>query len=470
MKDMRCFSLKCVSIFIKYIALFAYCSLFGQLIPSNDPLYFYLRQQFRQEHDLYYLIKPVPYSINTIDDTRFPIINKTAILRLIPSLTINKDIPLSIIDVWCSGTWGSMSYLFEPILVNSNYGETELGETYERAGFSARYESALIQFRWQNNSLSYGRSSFFWGQSFDSSIILSGNSPPFDYLSAYLDLGLFKISLFTGQLHSSLDTQGRFKRFVAGKKLIFVSGSGRTMLSFGDLILYSGLGRSIEFHYLNPFVPYFFTALENEHERYPVGGNDNDNTMIFIDGRHIVQPQHSIYFELLIDDFQIDIENRDSIVDALGVKIGLDGILSFNSINIGYEIEYTRISGYTYITRGWYTNWEDRSIPLGYKYGPDCQALYLLFDYWVNNKILVQVKNEYLEKGELTFNSTYDPYGKVGNPFPTGNVQYYYYFNPSISWHSQYGIFEIGFDGDFKRLKQSTLYIEAQIVVSLGYD
>jgi len=469
---MRCVFKKCVSIFIRLtvLSLLVYCDLFGQLIPTNDPLYGYLRQQFRQEHDLYYFIRPAPYPTAKFDDRRFPVTNKTAFFRVNPSLIIYNDIPLSIIDIWYSGTWHSLSFLIEPVLVNSNYGATELGETYERAGFSARYESALIQFRWDNNLLTYGRSSMIWGQSFDSSIILSGNFPPFDYLSTFLDLGLFKLSLFTGQLHSGINTLGRFKRFIAGKKLIFVLRSGKTMLSMGDLILYSGLNRSIEFQYLNPFVPYFFTDLEKETEIYPVGGVDNDNTMIFFDGRHIVQPQHSIYFELLIDDFQIDIKRRDSVIDALGIKVGFDGMLSIASINIGYEAEYTRISGYTYITRGWYTNWEDRNIPLGYKYGPDCQALFLLFDYWLNDKVLIQVNNEYLEKGELTLNSIYNPYDKVGNPFPTGNVHYHYYFNPSISWHSKYSIIEIGFDGDLHRFKQSMFYLKAQIVVGFGYD
>jgi len=33
----------------------------------------------------------------------------------------------------------------------------------------------------------------------------------------------------------------------------------------------------------------------------------------------------SIYGELVIDDFQIDLANRDSIPDAIGWKIGIDG-------------------------------------------------------------------------------------------------------------------------------------------------
>jgi len=158
---MRYISYRSVSIFLKYtlLSLIIFCSLFGQLVPSNDPLYGYLRQQFRQDHDLYYLINPAPYTAAKIDDSRFPITNKNAFFRVNPSLIVHNDIPLSIIDIWYSGTWRSLSFLIEPVMVNSYYGKVVLGETYKRAGFSARYESALIQFRWDNNLLSFGRSS-----------------------------------------------------------------------------------------------------------------------------------------------------------------------------------------------------------------------------------------------------------------------------------------------------------------------
>jgi len=440
------------------------------MVPLNDPLNKYLRQKFRHGHDLGIIIKPLPYATNSYDGLKYSPVSTASYLRINPGIRINNEVPLSVIDFWFSTELGAWSLLIEPVLVNKKHGEDFLGESYERAGLTARYENALLRYRQGNNILSFGRAPVRLGQSFNSSIILSGESPPFDHASAFIDFNLFKIFLFTGQLHSGLNDFGRFKRYIAGKRLIFKSESGRTMFSTGDLIMYTGINRSIELHYLNPFIPYFFADLEKEIERYPPGGVDNDNTMIFFDGRHVLSTQQSLYFELLVDDFQIDIKNRDSIVDALGVKLGMDGNISVGTTTLGYEAEYTRISGYTYITRGWFTNWEDRDIPLGYKYGPDCQSFFLMVDYWHNDSFLLSLSSEYVQKGGLSFNSTYDPYDKVGNPFPTRPVEYSFYLKPSVLWHAKYGIIEVGFDGDLLNNQMNTLYLKCQVIWGIGFD
>ena len=110
------------------------------------------------------------------------------------------------------------------------------------------------------------------------------------------------------------------------------------------------------------------------------------------------------------------ISNRDKIPDALALKLGVDGALEFNNRSISYEFEYTKVSGNTYITRGWFTNWEDRNIPIGYKYGPDCESLYFFADYWISRNLLLFGTITYLEKGSLTFDSQYDENGKPESP------------------------------------------------------
>ena len=96
------------------------------------------------------------------------------------------------------------------------------------------------------------------------------------------------------------------------------------------------------------------------------------------------------------------ISNRDTIQDDFGLKLGIDGPLSLLDHKFTFEFEYTRIFGNTYITRGWFTNWEDRNIPIGYKYGPDCQSLYFSVNHWERNNILLTIRNTYLEKTEVT--------------------------------------------------------------------
>ena len=324
-------------------------------------------------------------------------------------------------------------------------------------------------YEFSNATFQFGRAPVWWGQSWESSIIQSGDSPPYDFVSAQLKFGSFQLGLLSGQLHSvQVDTLGRFKRFIGGKRLTYLSKSRRLILTIGDLILYSGVNRSIEWQYLNPLVPYFFADLEKGTEYFQ--GVDNDNTMIFFNGRYLIKNTLSTYFELLIDDFQMDIENRDEFPDAMAWKVGIDGVIDFPVPEVGFELEFTRISGNTYVTRGWYTNWEDRGIPIGYQYGPDCQSIFLLLDHWLTTDCLISFRYTYLEKGELTLNSEYDPYGKASDPFPSGNVKHYNYFNPYVIWHSNSSLLEVGWDGDLNNTANGTLYIKAQIILGMGFN
>lgn len=446
---------------------------YSQPISSNDPIYIFLRQNFRKTHNIHLYVKPYPFDKKYFDGVHFSMQNYPGYIRFAPSINISTMIPDFRSGTWISGRSEKVSFLAEPVLVNKHYGETVLGETYTRAGFTGRFENAIIQYNLPNANFQFGRAPIWWGQSWESSIIISGDSPPFDHFSTQLSFGRFNYYIFAGQLHSSIiDSVGRFKRFIGGKKLTFISKDEKLLLSMGDLILYTGINRSIEMSYLNPFVPSFFTApvFENEIERYPFDGVDNDNSMIFFEGRYNYKSNLSSFFEFLIDDFQIDIENRDNVVDALGLKLGMDGEFDLFTNKLGFELEYTRISGYTYITRGWFTNWEDRSIPIGYRFGPDCQSIFLLLERWITTDYLISLRYTYLEKGELTLNSEYDPYGKVNNSYPSGNVRYYSNFKPSILWRSNSSIVEIGWGGDLNRNTKGSFYIKAQIVMGLKFN
>ena len=438
----------------------------AQLIPPNDPIYNYMRQKFRDTHNLNIFIKPYPWSFADYKEIKlYPHYNENELyIRFIPSIKVFNNIPIVRFDVWASHTWGNFSILAEPILINESYGERELGESYKRAGITGKYENGYIQYSTQNITIQLGRKPVWWGQSWESSIIKSGHSPPYNHATLLLEFKDFQLELLTGQLHSGrVDSIGRFKRFIGGKKFTYISKSSKYLLAVGDLILYTGVNRSVEWQYINPVIPFIFSDLEND-------AGENDNNMIFIYGRGIINSTLSTYFELLVDDFQIDIENRDKIQDGLGFKMGFDGTRTVKNKKFGFEVEYTRISGYTYLAREWFTNWEERGIPIGYKYGPDCQSLFFLLEYWYNSNLLFSFSNEYLEKGELILSSQYDPYDKVGDPFPSGNVKYNYYIYPSLSWHSKYGILEIGLDGDLQDAKQNSFYLRAQIVLGMGYD
>ena len=452
----------------KYFLIYLTLSIsVAQVIPPNDPIYRYLNQKFRQEHNLRLLIKAYPFTLDDLTGIHYTTIPKSKNFRFAPSLKVSNNIPDFRLGTWLSIWKEKISILAEPVIVNTHFGETILGEKYSRGGISGRFENALIRYNADKININFGRSPVWWGQSWDSSIIMSGHYPPYDYLSTKINFDSFYFELLAGQLHSvKVDSIGRFKRFISGKRLTYLSKNERLILNVGDLVVYSGLNRSIEFQYLNPVVPFFFADLEEEIERYM--GVDNDNTMIFFDGRYVFNKPLSIYFEFLIDDFQITSSNRGRIPDALASKLGVDGSFKINNRSVIYEIEYTKIYGNTYITRGWFTNWEDRNIPIGYKYGPDCESLYFLADYWISQNFLFSGRITYLEKGSLTFDSQYDENGKSKSP--SNPVKYYAFFAPAIIWHHKYGKIETGWNGDIRLNRMGSFYFKLQLILNYGFN
>jgi hypothetical protein len=217
-------------------------------------------------------------------------------------------------------------------------------------------------------------------------------------------------------------------------------------------------------------VPTFFADLERETDHYPWDGVDNDNAMIIFDGRYVFENNVSAFFELLIDDFQMTIENRDIIPDALGYKLGFDSPSTLLGKKTTFEIEFTRIFGNTYITRGWFTNWEDRNTPIGYMFGPDCQSLFLSINHWIKNNTLLTISNTYLEKGSMSFKSIYNSRRDKEAPFPTKPVLYHNYFSPSVSWYTNHGIVETGWNGDLNNLNEGSVFLKLQLLYDLGFD
>ncbi|MBC8489108.1 MAG: hypothetical protein H8D45_24060, partial [Bacteroidetes bacterium] len=453
----------------KFILLVFIGSLFSQQIPPNDPLYKLFRQNFIETHDLSVYAKSYPFSFSDFQLDLYKKNESNLYIKIAPNINISNYVPDIRSGVWLYSKWDKFSFLAEPLLVNDYYGEEILGEEYTRKGVSGRFVNSYIRYSNNNYNIQFGRSPLWWGQSWESSVIISGDAPSFDYGSFDVTFGRFHYSIFTGQLHSvKVDSIGRFKRYIGGKKLTYLSKNKRFIFSVGDLILYTGTNRSIELFYLNPIVPTFFADLERETERYPWDGVDNDNAMIIFYGRYVFENNISAFFELLIDDFQMTIANRDTIPDALGYKFGIDSPFTVFDKKSTFEFEYTRIFGNTYITRGWFTNWEDRNIPIGYKYGPDCQSLFLSVNHWVKNKILLTVSNTYLEKGSMGLKSIYNSYRDKDAPFPTKPVDYHNYFSSSITWYSTHGIIKAGWNGDLNNLNDGSLYLKLQLLYDLG--
>ena len=152
-------------------------------------------------------------------------------------------------------------------MVHDAYGKKVLGVDYMRGGVSGRLVNAFLRYQLKNAVIQLGRSPIWWGQSWESSIIQSGYYPPYDHVDFRFSLGNFQLELLAGQLGSEENDDGyRVKRHITGHRITWLPAHKKWIIGFGEQIIYTGVNRGIEWFYLNPVVPYFFTALEDDEE------------------------------------------------------------------------------------------------------------------------------------------------------------------------------------------------------------
>ena len=136
--------------------------------------------------------------------------------------------------------------------------------------------------------------------------------------------------------------------------------------------------------------------MEDEEDGFPF---DNDNTILFIDFKHEVNLNMSLFAELLVDDIQIDNTGLDH---AFGYKIGMNKMFSFINKVFYTNFEWTEISPWAYIHNGQNTNWVNNSHPIGFLFGPDSKCAHLKLILEHSDKINLIFDLSFLNKGTNT--------------------------------------------------------------------
>lgn len=416
---------------------------------------------------------PYPFIYNPNDTTR-----NLAYIGFYSENFISKLKPIHYVKLESITKWNKLLLYVEPSIINQYYGRRVLGSKYTRAGITPRVNSSFIRYHSDPWSIQLGRSPVWWGQSWQNSIVHSREAINYDHISSRVSIGNYQLEMLVGQLnsefyHVSSTDSVRIKRFLSGHRLIWSPSGNRLILTVGELIVYTGQNRGLELFYQNPAIPYFFTALEGNEEENP----DNDNSIIFFDGRYNIRSNFSLYFELIVDEYQID---ENNVPDAIGFKLGIDGgMLIFDNYNLLYIFEINQIGSWTYIHRGQFTSIQNLGHPIGYKYGPDNRSLEIIIDYWLDKNYKSNITYTYLEKGNNNLYTYWDAPGTAGNAFPSQPINYYNLFSISINHFWKFGSLEIGYsnypvtnaeiDGVINA-PDGSLFVRAQLTWGFGYS
>jgi len=349
-------------------------------------------------------------------------------------------------DVYKFHLWGSMniknwSLLIEPVVVNKSHGQDVLGSSFTRFGISGRIVNAFLRYKGESLNVHVGRSPLFWGQSFTKSIIHTTTGPTYDHVSVKIDFANVQFEIFSGQLGpDTANVDVRIKRLTAGHRMVWISPSNKWMISVGEQVVYTGTHRSLEFMYINPFVPYFFSAVEGDELYDP---NDSDNSIIFLTARYNITPSFSLYNELVIDDFQVD---KNNLKNQYGFRIGADGAITIVNIPLTWESDFTKMNSWTNIHYGQSTSWVNRGHALGYIYGTDLWSAHIQGDAWLTNEILLNIDYTWLVKGSNSLQALYENWYEIdSNSFPSSPTINHNLLSISMGWWSQYGMIEVGY-------------------------
>jgi hypothetical protein len=451
-------------------------SLYGQGYPTApvSPYMIPFYQDFRKNHDLSVFREFYPLEMSRLNAVKADLPNKHAVFGILPGYQYRSgEDDIASFDFWLSGKMNNITVMAEPVFVSDPFGQSILGTDYVRMNVSGRITNAFIRYYGENIAIQLGRSPLVWGQSWSHSIIHSSLAPTYDHISVRYNLASIQLEVMSGQFSAEESAEGEtVRRLTAGHRFTWIPAHGRWLLGFGEKIVYTGVNRSLEMMYLNPFVPFTFAALEGEEPP-----DNSDNTFIFMYGRFVVNPSLSVYAEFLVDDFQVD---PDPVQHMLAYKIGLDGAQDFLNMPMTWEAEATRIESWTYIHHGQFSTWQNREHATGYLYGPDLWSVRLQADAWIRPKVLANFEFTWLEKGANTLSTPWANADNVGDPFPIPPVVRHMLLNVSVGWWGKHTILEAGWSNlpfaneiaynGMDKPQEGSFYVNLQLLYNLGFD
>ena len=294
-------------------------------------------------------------------------------------------------------------------------------------GIAGYTEQAYASSRFGRFNLKFGRDFLKWGPGFSGTLLFSNTATPMDHFTGSVDIGHFRFTylmarlddyILSPELQDSLSGPAA-RRFISSHRLDARFFGGRLQCAVTEMVVYGGVNRSPEWAYLNPFVFYHGSQL-NE--------NGLTNTFGSIDLTGYPLNRWQVYGSLMIDDIQIektgpgDLEPNE-IGFIIGSRYGIGP-------NTRLLLEYTRITNRTYKTMNPWETFVFRGQPLAHPLGNDFDIWTAGLTQWAGASFRAQLTYSQIRQGEGSLYSPFDmPWMNYtvdegySEPFPTGIVQ-----------------------------------------------
>ncbi len=334
---------------------------------------------------------------------------------------------------------------------------------------TANIDDAYLKFLSGNFEAFWGRGRLKFGRSANDGLLLSGWYPPLDYGRLSYSTDRFRIMYFIAVLDNLLLNPGETaKRYLAGHR-IDLRPWDFLELAAGEVIVFGGVNRPLEWNYLNPLTPYYWEQLNEDHD---------DNPLWNVEWSLRVQPGWEVYGEFLIDDFQIDFKSEPH---QLGILIGAHAVAPFGMSRSYHTVEYSRVNTTVYgqneaQNRYYYRrDMQGRVIPLGSRYGPDTDRWLYTCRYHAADWLDISAGIKRSRKGQRDIEDIQTSGVAYGVPFPSGVVDQRWDIFTDIDFQYRNLVF-VGMHGGWSQREnedniagndQNLLLFEGRLLVNL---
>ncbi|MBD3275628.1 MAG: hypothetical protein GF372_09970 [Candidatus Marinimicrobia bacterium] len=428
------------SMFIRMLALFAltFPSMASAqyYIPADTPLehlfHFALDQADRHESHSY----EYPFQSKTFEQIleQFPVQYFSR-----DSLAVRTSVGVSLFDqdqilktrpafYFSSPLQSGFHFGTQLVASTSRSGDEELGTEVGINNYYARVQRAWLNYDSEHLEVVTGRDALQLGPGRFSSLLLDRHLPPYDLFRIRLSKSVFNLYGFTAFLppvQSSYRPENYVNRYLSGKRLSYRHQAGNFGLAVGDMILYSGENRPFDPALSNPVLPVYLLVHGEKRYRFtPELDGDNENSILYADGFLTLSEDHTVYSQVIIDEFHVNPARRDTVDDAVGYTIGYTGVLPLNSkYTIHIQSEFTRVNSWVYIHPGQLTTMLYKDRPIGNSEGGDIREFHFRADLWSGYRWSVGLQFSGFQEGEITMQNEWNPYSTKGKGFPVGTVE-----------------------------------------------
>lgn len=268
-------------------------------------------------------------------------------------------------------------------------------------------------------NLLVGRDYIYWGGSPYKSVGISDNSPPFELIRLTgiipCKIGLLKATSFSAQLNSTWYDDGikRYlaKRYLSAHRLDYLF-SDWLEIGVSESVLYGGDAQTVDWHYLNPIIPYYAVQYNAVKD---------DNLMLAFDGSIKPIVGLRLYAEWLADDFQYQSDSNDP--HAVTWLTGIEWYPQLLNKQLGVNSEYVRVNRWTYthlIPDNEFTHFGSM---IGHPIGTDADffTINVTFDATSSARIITRVSHQ--RNGEANITDRFYGEDYLNIPFPSGIVE-----------------------------------------------